>query len=69
MKNVEGGIFHGAIIYEGCVSLEVQKSEDDKYVLFRSVEMDDPLLRKIGEAVENFIMWPTEILRHATMHA
>jgi hypothetical protein len=60
---------HGAIIYEGCVSLEVQKCEHDEYVLFISVEMDDPPLRKIGEVVGNFIMWPTEFLRHPTMHA
>jgi hypothetical protein len=47
---------HDAIIYEGCVSLEVQKSKDDEYVIFRSMEMDDPLLRKIEKAVGNFIM-------------
>ena len=56
MKNVEGKTLHGAIIYEGCMSLEVQKNEDDKYVLFKSVKMDDPLLRKIEEVVEYFIM-------------
>ena len=69
VKNEEEGILHGAIIYEGCVSSEVQKCEDDEYVIFKSVELDDPPLRKIGEAVENFIMWPTEFLRHATMQA
>ena len=69
VKNVEGGTLHGAVIYEGCVSLEVQKSEDDEYVLFKSVEMDDPPLRKIGEAVGSFIMWPAEFLRHPTMQA
>ena len=67
VKNVEGKTLHGAIIYEGCMSLEVQKNEDDKYVLFKSVKMDDPLLRKIEEVVEYFIMWPTEFLHHATM--
>jgi hypothetical protein len=69
VKNVEGRILHGAIIYEGCVTLEMQKSEDDEYVLFKSVEMDDPPLWKIEEAVGNFIMWPTEFLCHATMQA
>ena len=69
VKNVEGGILHGAIIYEGCVSLEMQKSKDDEYILFKNVEMDDLPLRKIGEAVGNFIMWPTEFLRHPIMQA
>ena len=64
-----GGALHGAIIYEGYVSLEVQKSEDDEYVLFKSVEMDDPLLRKIGEAVGSFIIWPTEGLCYLSMQA
>ena len=70
-KNEEcgGGTLHDAIIYEGCVSLEVQKSENNEYILFKSVEMDDPPLRKIGEVVGNFIMWPTEFLRHPTMQA
>ena len=58
---------HGVIIYEGCVSLESQKNEDDEYVIFKSVKIDDLPLQKIGEAVEIFIMWPTEFLRHATM--
>ena len=69
VKNVEGGTLHGAIIYEGSVSLEVQKSEDDEYVIFKSMEMDDPPLRKIGEAMGSFIMWPTEFPRHPTMQA
>ena len=63
------GTLHDAITYKDYVSLEMQKYEDDEYVLFKSVKMDDPLLRKIGESVENFIMWPTEFLRHATMQA
>ena len=33
--NVEGNMVHGVLIYEGCVSMEVHKSEDDEYVLFR----------------------------------
>jgi len=61
------GTLYSVIIYEGCMSLEVQKSADDEYVFFKSLEMDDPPLRKIGEAVENFIMWPIEFLCHATM--
>lgn len=63
--NVQGGTVHGVLIYEGCVSVEVHKSEVDKYVLFRSVEMDDPPIRKMRNAVGNIILWPTEFLRHA----
>ena len=33
---------HGVSIYEGCVSVEVARSEEDEYVIFRSVKMDDP---------------------------
>ena len=65
VMNLEGGTVHGVPIYQRCVSVEVNKSVDDEYVLFASVEMDDPPIRKIGEAVGNFIMWPTEFLRPA----
>ena len=47
----------------------VQKSEDGEYIFFKSVKINDPPLMKIREAVKFFIMWPTEFLRHATMHA
>ena len=47
--NVEGGILHGVIICEGCVSLEVQKSHDNEYVFFKSVELDDILIKMIEE--------------------
>lgn len=52
-------------IYEGWVSLEVQKSHDDEYIIVKSVELDDPLIRKSEEVVGYFIMWSTEFLRHA----
>ena len=65
VMNLQGGTVHGVPIHQGCVSVEVNKSVDDEYVLFASVEMDDPPIRKIGEAVGNFIMWPTEFLRPA----
>lgn len=55
----------GDLIYEGCVYIKVHKREDDKYVLFRNMEMDDPPMRKIWDAVENFILWPTEFPHHA----
>jgi hypothetical protein len=65
VMNLEGGTVHGVPIYQGCVSVEVNKSVDDEYTLFVSVEMDDPPIRKIGQAVGNFIMWPKEFLRPA----
>ena len=34
---------------------------------FKSVEMDDPPMRKVGEDVGNFILWPTEFLCYACM--
>ena len=62
--NIEGGTLHGVPIYAGCVSVEVKCCEDDDYVLFRSVETDDPPIRKMREAVGNIILWPTEFLLH-----
>ena len=67
VRNVEGGTLHGVPIYTDCLSLEVQKSEDNDYVLFRSVDLDDLPIRKIEEAVGWFILWPTEFLHHACM--
>ena len=34
---MEGGTLHSATIYEDYVSLEVLKSEDNEYVIFKSV--------------------------------
>lgn len=55
-KNVEGGTLHKVIIYEDCMSLEVQWSHNDEFNFFKSIELDDPLIKKIGEVVKNFIM-------------
>ena len=63
--NVQGETVHELPIYEGCISVKVHKSEDDEYVIFRSVEIDDPPIRDIREAMRNFILWPTEFVRHA----
>ena len=60
-----GGTLHGVVIFEGTVSVEVLQSHDDAYVLYRSIMLDDPLVTKIGDAVGQFIMWPTECLRHS----
>ena len=54
--NVKGGTMHGIIICKGCMSLEMQRSHDNEYVLFKSIKPDDPLIKKIGEVVGNFII-------------
>ena len=54
--NVEERTVYEVLIYKGCVSVEVHKSEDDEYGLFSSVELDDPPIRKIEEDVGNFIL-------------
>ena len=56
--NVEGEILHRVLIYTRCVFVKVQKYEGDDYILFRSVETDDPSIRKMREAVGNIILWP-----------
>ena len=55
-KGKNNGILHEVIIYEGSVSLEVQKSHDNKCNLFESIEFDDISNKKIAEVIKNFIM-------------
>lgn len=50
------GTLHKVVIYECCVSLEVRMCHNYEYNLFKSVELDDPSIKKIGEVVTNFIM-------------
>ena len=49
VMNLQGGTVHEIPIYQGCVSVEVNKSENDEYVIFRSMEIDDSSKWKIGE--------------------
>ena len=45
-----------------------KKSHDDEYDLFKNVELDDTLIKKIEEGyslIGNFIVWPTKCLRYA----
>lgn len=56
ITNIEMDTLHKVIIYEDCVSLEVQNNHDDGYYFFKSVELDDPPINTIGEVVRNFIM-------------
>lgn len=62
--NLEGSKLHGVTIPEGCVSVEVQKSKLDEYLLYCSVDLDDPPITKMGQAIRNFILWPTQFLKH-----
>lgn len=64
VKNVEGGSLHGVSIEEGCVSLQVTKSIDPSYMLFKGIDLDDPPVSIMDQAVGSFILWPTEFLRH-----
>jgi hypothetical protein len=64
MINLEGAKLHGATVPEGCVSVEVQKSNNDDYILYSSVDLDDPPITTIGQAVASFILWPTQFLKH-----
>jgi hypothetical protein len=64
---VEGGSLHGVTIEEGCVSMQVTKSIDPSYMLFKSIDLNDPSVTIIGEAVGNFILWPMEFLRHVSL--
>ena len=56
MINVERRTVHEVPIYEGCLSMEMHKSEDDEFVIFKCVEMGNPPMRKIGKIVENFLL-------------
>ena len=69
LTNVEGGTLHGLIVFSSCVSLEVQRSYNKEYVFFKSIDLDDPSIKKIGEVVRNFITWPTKFLQHACVES
>ena len=49
-------ILHGVLIYKTCMFLEVQRSHDDEYVIFKSIKLDDTPIKNIEEVVKNFIM-------------
>jgi hypothetical protein len=67
--DLEGGRLHGVTIPEGCVFVEVQKTNNDDYLLYCSVDLDDPPITtpitKMGQVVGSFILWPTQFLKHA----
>jgi hypothetical protein len=54
---------HRKTIFPGLVSIEVTKSLDENYGLFASVNLDDPLVTLVGQAVGHFVLRPTESWR------
>ena len=66
VMNVVGSLLHGSQICEGVVSIHIMKSYNDQYELYESVELDDPLIRRIGEVVGNLVLWPVEFLQHGS---
>lgn len=67
--NLEGSKLHGVTIPEGCVTVEVSKSNNDDYLLYETVDLDDPPITKMGQAVNSYILWPLEFLNHAVQLA
>lgn len=63
--NLEGSSFHGVAIPEGMATVEVTKSNDDAYLLCEPENMDDPPITNMGQAVNNYILWPLEFLNQA----
>jgi len=61
--NLEGAKLHGVTIPKGCVSVEVQKSNNDDYLLYSNVDLDNPPITKMGQVVGSFILWPTQFLK------
>jgi hypothetical protein len=59
VTSLPGGRVHGVPITERIVSVEVLRSHDDAYVLYQSIMLDDPPVTKVGDAVGQFIVWPT----------
>ena len=63
--SLPGGTVHIVVICEGIVSMEVLQRHDDAYLLYRNIILNDPPITKIGNAVGQFILWPTKCLRHS----
>jgi hypothetical protein len=52
VKNVEGGSLHGVTIEEGCALVQITKCLDSVYMLFKSIDLDDPAMTTIGKRLE-----------------
>ena len=59
VQNVARVSLYGRTIIAGTVSVEVVKSLDDDYSLFAPIDLDDPPVTSVGEAVGHFVLWPT----------
>ena len=44
------------------MSIEVVKSLDDDYRLFAQIDLDDPHVTLVGQAVGHFVLWPIEFM-------
>ena len=62
VQNIAGTSLHGRTIIAGTVSIEVVKSLDDDYMLFAHVDLDDPHVTLVGQAIGHFLLWPTEFM-------
>jgi hypothetical protein len=62
VQNVTGASLHGKTIIAGTVSVEVVKSLDDEYSLFAPIDLDNPPVTSVGQAVGHFVLWPTEFM-------
>ena len=45
--------------------MKLSIAEDDEYVIFKSVELDDTLIKKIDEGYKELYSVPTKFLRYA----
>jgi hypothetical protein len=62
VHNVAGATLHGKEIFSGAVSVEVIRSLDDNYRLFSPVDLDDPPVTLVGQAIGHFVLWPTDFM-------
>ena len=60
--NIAGAFLHRRTTFPGLVSIEVTKSLDDNYSLFASVDLDDPSMTLVGQAVGHFVLWSTKFM-------
>jgi hypothetical protein len=63
VMNVAGGTLYEVSISEGHVLVQVTKSYDDNYILFEGVHLDSPLVTKVRQAINQFVLWPTDYLQ------
>jgi hypothetical protein len=63
--NVASSMLHGVKIKEDEVSVQVTKSLNDGYLLYKKVTLDFPKVECCGQVVGGIILWGTEFMRHA----